>query len=169
MPIRHKHTNSIQWYFHFVVAPESVCRWSPSWGSTCKREKFINYLRYVPTVGATKCSEPTGAGCSPYNGSPGADALVRGPLPPWAESFLALECAMAAAILALLGILHSRNTASLTHSCLMVSGEPLTPKLRERCSASVSLRRTNYGNAAPAQKYLQERRSRAFPPHYIPV
>ena len=52
----------------------------------------------------------------------------------------------------------------------MVSGESLEPKLQERCSAIVPIRRTNnYGNAIPAQKYLQERHSRAFLPHYTHV
>jgi len=43
--------------FSFVVAPISVCRRSLS----SVQPKFINYLRCVPIMGATKCSTPTGA------------------------------------------------------------------------------------------------------------
>jgi len=60
---------------------------------------------------------------SPYNGSLGADPLVRGQVAfaPRSKSFLALECPNEAAILALLRILHTRKTASLTH---LVSRSP---------------------------------------------
>ena len=41
----------------FVAALISVCRWSLS----SVQPKFINYLRCVPIMGATKCSAPIGA------------------------------------------------------------------------------------------------------------
>ena len=42
--------------------------------------------------------------------------------------------------------------------------------LRERSNTSVPTGTTHvYGNAVPAQKYLWERRSHAFPHHYTPV
>jgi len=87
-------------------------------------------------------SQRSWMGHSPYNGSLGADPVVRGQgvFAAWAESFLALECPMEAAILAILGILHTWKTASLTH---LVSWSPASHSCQ------------NYENAA-APAFLSE-------------
>ena len=58
--------------FSFVVAPASVCRWSPS----SVQPKFI---KMCANSGCNQMqrSHRSGIRYSPYNGSPGADALVK--------------------------------------------------------------------------------------------
>jgi len=80
----HIHIRIVSSDISFVVAAASICRWSPS----SEQPKFIDYLRCVPTVGATKCTTPIGAewniapimrvyGQIPWSGGQGAFARTQ--------------------------------------------------------------------------------------------
>ena len=128
--------------FSFVVAPASVCRWSPS----SLQSKFINYLRYAPIVGATKCRAPMG---TEWDIAPIMGGVWDRPLPvgsrgracgqgvPLKLKAFSTGMSKRSGNFTLSGNSgysenHVHNSSSLT-----VSGESLTPKLRERCSLSV--------------------------------
>jgi len=105
-------------------------------------------------MGATKCSAPIVAEwdiapiMKAYGHIPWSE--VRWPLPPWGESFLALECPNDEVILALLRILHTRKTTFLTH---LVSWFPASHSRQNDVIAAAPAFRSkdnNYGNAVPA-------------------